>query len=361
MFPQKHIEGFEKYWRRRKPGTSTAVHYSSDVRIFFSWATDRSPESITVHDVDRFIEWQQSSGRAPATIRRRLIALRMFYDYLASACDLEIPNPVTARRLRHTFASQMLAAGMPVSSLQCYLGHELMDTTMIYAEVSNPLLQEDYYRGIAAIDPKSAKLLIEAEEDLLVYKTFPRDNWLRIHSINPLERIHKEVKRRTNVVGVFPDQGSVFRLVEMILKEIDDDGALAEMEDLGALGLADWLDYESDFEPNPVPPNGENLLNDESREKLPPLYSGEELGLDAIVQVNFFNPSSNWTWYASEFDGGDTFFGLVVGFEIELGYFSLRELQEVKGLMGLPIERDLYFEPKSLRELMDWHKKQRGE
>jgi len=67
--------------------------------------------------------------------------------------------PVTARRLRHTFASQMLAAGMPVSSLQRYLGHELMDTTMIYAEVSNPLLQEDYYRGIAAIDPKSANLI----------------------------------------------------------------------------------------------------------------------------------------------------------------------------------------------------------
>ena len=66
--------------------------------------------------------------------------------------------PVTARRLRHTFASQMLAAGMPVSSLQRYLGHELMDTTMIYAEVSNPLLQQDYYRGITAIDPQSANL-----------------------------------------------------------------------------------------------------------------------------------------------------------------------------------------------------------
>jgi site-specific recombinase XerD len=98
MFPQKHIDGFEKYWRRRKPNSSTAVHYSSDVRIFFKWAIDRDPESITVHDVDSFIEWQQSLGRAPATIRRRLIALRMFYDYLAYACDQEVPNPVIARR-----------------------------------------------------------------------------------------------------------------------------------------------------------------------------------------------------------------------------------------------------------------------
>jgi integrase/recombinase XerD len=64
--------------------------------------------------------------------------------------------PVTAQRLRHTFASQMLTAGMPVSSLQRYLGHELMDTTMIYAEVSDPLLQQDYYQGITEIDPNSA-------------------------------------------------------------------------------------------------------------------------------------------------------------------------------------------------------------
>jgi site-specific recombinase XerD len=98
MFPNKQIDGFEKYWRRRKPGTSTAVHYSSDIRIFFNWATNRTHETICVYDVDRFIEWQQSLGRAPATIRRRLIALRMFYDYLAYACDPEIPNPVIAQR-----------------------------------------------------------------------------------------------------------------------------------------------------------------------------------------------------------------------------------------------------------------------
>lgn len=66
--------------------------------------------------------------------------------------------PVTAQRLRHTFASQMLAVGMPIPSLQRYLGHELMDTTMIYAEVSNPMLQQDYYRGISTLDPQSANL-----------------------------------------------------------------------------------------------------------------------------------------------------------------------------------------------------------
>ena len=98
MFPKEEIDGFEKYWRRRKPGSSTAVHYASDVRIFFKWIAGRKPESITMHDVDGFIEWQQSLGRAPATIRRRLIALRMFFDYLAYICEQQIPNPVVAQR-----------------------------------------------------------------------------------------------------------------------------------------------------------------------------------------------------------------------------------------------------------------------
>ena len=66
--------------------------------------------------------------------------------------------PVTAQRLRHTFASQMLTAGMPVSSLQRYLGHEYLDTTMVYAEVSDPLLRQDYYQGIAGLDLTSENL-----------------------------------------------------------------------------------------------------------------------------------------------------------------------------------------------------------
>jgi hypothetical protein len=98
------------------------------------------------------------------------------------------------------------------------------------------------------------------------------------------------------------------------------------------------------------------LLDQASREKLPPLYSGEEKGLEALAQVKFFTPDSIWTWYASEFDGEDIFFGLVVGFEIELGYFSLKELKEARGLMGFPIERDIYFEPKILQELLKQHR-----
>ena len=93
------------------------------------------------------------------------------------------------------------------------------------------------------------------------------------------------------------------------------------------------------------------LLTQEIRRKLPPLYSQEDKGGKAVVQVKFFTPDSSWTWLATEFDGEDTFFGLVLGHEKELGYFSLKELQSIKGPMGLPIERDLYFPAKTLEEI----------
>jgi transposase-like protein len=71
--------------------------------------------------------------------------------------------------------------------------------------------------------PKAAKLLVEAEDDILAYMAFPAELWTRIYSTNPLERLNKEVKRRTNVVGVFPDGGSAMRLVGSVLLEIADE------------------------------------------------------------------------------------------------------------------------------------------
>jgi hypothetical protein len=96
---------------------------------------------------------------------------------------------------------------------------------------------------------------------------------------------------------------------------------------------------------------GMKLLTREIRKKLPPLYSQDGKGGKAVALVKYFTPSSSWTWYGVEFDGEDTFFGLVDGHFKELGYFSLKELEEVRGPMGLPIERDLYWRPKTLEEI----------
>ena len=90
------------------------------------------------------------------------------------------------------------------------------------------------------------------------------------------------------------------------------------------------------------------LLTLELRAQLPPLYSQEAIP-DPIVHAKFFTPDSNWTWYVTEGEPDDDdfrFFGYVVGLEAEWGYFVLSELQSARGPIGLPIERDLYFEPR---------------
>lgn len=71
--------------------------------------------------------------------------------------------------------------------------------------------------------PKAATMLLEAEEDILCFMHFPQSHWRRIYSNNPLERLNKEIKRRTNVVGIFPDRDAVIRLVGALLIEIDDE------------------------------------------------------------------------------------------------------------------------------------------
>jgi hypothetical protein len=103
------------------------------------------------------------------------------------------------------------------------------------------------------------------------------------------------------------------------------------------------------------------LLTKEILGKLPPLYSQEHVK-DPMVWAKFFTPDANYTWYAIEFDGDDLFFGLVIGQEPEIGYFSLKELQKLRGRYGLPVERDKWFRPAPLSavkkaeklQLADW-------
>ncbi len=105
---------------------------------------------------------------------------------------------------------------------------------------------------------------------------------------------------------------------------------------------------------------------------MPALYSQEEVQ-DPMVVCKFFDPVGSWTWYATEGSPVDEdgyydtnkekvdylFFGLVVGFVKELGYFSLTELQTLKeglrGMRALPIERDVHFRPQRLSEIRRLH------
>jgi hypothetical protein len=93
------------------------------------------------------------------------------------------------------------------------------------------------------------------------------------------------------------------------------------------------------------------LLTKALAKKIPALYAQDGKGDQAIAYAKFFTPDANFTWFVTELDQetGECF-GLVDGLERELGYFTIGELEKIRGRFGLPVERDRWFEPKPLAE-----------
>jgi putative transposase len=114
------------------------------------------------------------------------------------------------------------------------LGHARREQQPMLAALLRPLFNSD--SGEAARElvgealerlrkplPKLAALLEEAEEDLLAFYAFPADHWPKLRSTNPLERVNREIGRRTDVVGIFPNDRSLIRLAASLVIEQNDE------------------------------------------------------------------------------------------------------------------------------------------
>ncbi len=84
------------------------------------------------------------------------------------------------------------------------------------------------YEAMQSRWPQAAQVLLQAESEILAYMSFPPEHWARLYSTNVLERLNAEVRRRTDVVGIFPDAASVLRLVGAVLLEQDDEWQTAK-------------------------------------------------------------------------------------------------------------------------------------
>ena len=95
--------------------------------------------------------------------------------------------------------------------------------------------------------PTVADRLEAMEADVLAYTAFPAAHWSKIWSNNPIERLNRELKRRTDVVGIFPDKASVIRLVGSLLVEINDEMISAERRYIAAASVAELTDNTAEL------------------------------------------------------------------------------------------------------------------
>jgi putative transposase len=122
----------------------------------------------------------------------------------------------------------------------------------IFAQPDVATVHEQKHRIVEQLQarfPQAAALLDEAAPDLLAFAAHPKEHWRQLWSNNSLERLNKEIRRRTDVVGIFPDRAAIVRLVGAVLAEQHDEWAVASRRYMSVESLTKAL-----ADPEPAAP-----------------------------------------------------------------------------------------------------------
>jgi transposase-like protein len=184
--------------RREVPGIAVQPGEAEVFRdAFLRSLADRGLRGTRLIIADDHKGLKAAAAKVPgATVQR----CRVHFRRNALACVGRRDRPIVTAALRTAFDQDTLAAS-----------------------------KEHWTKLIDAFEPRHprlAELMRRAGEDVLAYKSFPKEHWAKIHSTNPLERLNKEIRRRTNVVGIFPNEAAVTRLVGALMLEQNDEWAI---------------------------------------------------------------------------------------------------------------------------------------
>lgn len=127
----------------------------------------------------------------------------------------------------------------------------------IYAQPDAERVHHQFTEMVAMLDRQfadAAKILAGARDDVLAFSSFPEAHWRKIWSTNPLERLNAEIKRRTRVVGIFPNEAAVLRLVTAVVADTHDEWQVAERRYLAEGTMARLYDIAPPTEPTEVMP-----------------------------------------------------------------------------------------------------------
>ncbi|RIK10746.1 MAG: IS256 family transposase [Acidobacteria bacterium] len=142
------------------------------------------------------------------------------HEGLKSAIAAELPGAAWQRCRAHFLRN--LLTKVPKASA------DMVATLVrsIFAQPDRASVYAQFERVVAELAPHfedAAEMLADAREEILAFGTFPKEHWRQIWSNNPQERLNKEIRRRTDVVGIFPNRGSIIRLVGSVLSEQNDE------------------------------------------------------------------------------------------------------------------------------------------
>jgi putative transposase len=127
----------------------------------------------------------------------------------------------------------------------------------IYAQPDAERVHHQFTEMVTMLERQfadAARILAAARDDVLAFSTFPEAHWRKIWSTNPLERLNAEIKRRTRVVGIFPNDAAVLRLVTAVIAETHDEWQVAERRYLAETTMARLYDITPTIEPTEVLP-----------------------------------------------------------------------------------------------------------